>query len=144
MRKYAEVILDTAGNVVNGASVTVYLIGTTTKAALYSDEGVTQITNPVTSSSNGRFSFYVADGEYDLKVSGSNLTTYTVLDVQIVDTYAHISATDPHTQYAFLAGRSGGQKLIGGTAATDILKLQGTSGNGDPASPAIQLLVGNN
>ena len=45
---------------------------------------------------------------------------------------------------AFLAGRAGGQKLIGGTTATDSLKLQGTSGNGDPASPAIQLLVGNN
>ena len=96
MRKHAGVILDTAGNVVNSASVTVYLTGTTTKATLYSNEGVTQITNPVTSDTNGRFSFYVADGKYDLKVSGSNLTTYTISDVQIVDTYAHISAKDPH------------------------------------------------
>ena len=34
--------------------------------------------------------------------------------------------------------------LIGGTAVTDILKLQGTSGNGTLTSPAIQLLTGNN
>jgi len=50
---------------------------------------------------------------------------------------------DDHTQYAFLAGRAGGQTLIGGTAVADILKLQGTSGNGTLTSPAIQLLVGN-
>ena len=99
MRKYAGVILDTAGNVSEGASITVYLTGTTTKATLYLDEGVTQITNPVTSDTNGRFSFYVADGEYNFKVSGSNITTYTISDIQIVDAYAHISATDPHTQY---------------------------------------------
>jgi len=41
-------------------------------------------------------------------------------------------------------GETGGQTLIGGTAATDILKLQGTSGDGTLTSPAIQLLVGNN
>lgn len=46
--------------------------------------------------------------------------------------------------YARLAGSAGGQTLIGGTGVTDILKLQGTSGNGTLTSPAIQLLVGNN
>ena len=51
---------------------------------------------------------------------------------------------DDHTQYALLAGRAGGQTLIGGSGVTDILKLQGTSGNGTAASPAIQMLVGNN
>jgi hypothetical protein len=35
-------------------------------------------------------------------------------------------------------------KVIGGTAITDILKLQGTTGNGTATSPAIQFLVGNN
>jgi len=34
--------------------------------------------------------------------------------------------------------------IIGGTDVTDILKLQGTSGNGTLTSPAIQALVGNN
>ena len=45
--------------------------------------------------------------------------------------------------YTLLAGRAGGTLLIGGTAVADILKLQGTSGNGTLTSPAIQLLVGN-
>ncbi len=34
---------------------------------------------------------------------------------------------DDHTQYALLAGRSGGQALIGGTAASNSLNLQSTS-----------------
>lgn len=41
-------------------------------------------------------------------------------------------------------GRLGGQTLIGGTAATDALKLQGTSGTGTAASPAVQILTGTN
>lgn len=36
-------------------------------------------------------------------------------------------ADDDHTQYALLAGRSGGQSLIGGTAASNNLNLQSTS-----------------
>ena len=47
-------------------------------------------------------------------------------------------------KYLVKAGLSGGQTAIGGTAVTDILKLQGTSGNGTLTSPAIQALVGNN
>ena len=47
-------------------------------------------------------------------------------------TIAHASLTglttgDPHTQYALLAGRSGGQSFSGGTAANDDLTLQGTT-----------------
>jgi hypothetical protein len=34
---------------------------------------------------------------------------------------------DDHTQYALLAGRSGGQTLKGGTAASDVLTLQSTN-----------------
>lgn len=47
-------------------------------------------------------------------------------------TYAHGSLTglttgDSHTQYTLLAGRSGGQTLVGGTAAGDDLTLNSTS-----------------
>ncbi|MDD5397322.1 MAG: hypothetical protein PHW24_04715, partial [Candidatus Moranbacteria bacterium] len=46
--------------------------------------------------------------------------------------------------FALLAGRAGGQTLIGGSAVADALKLQGTSGSGTATAPAIQALVGNN
>lgn len=38
-----------------------------------------------------------------------------------------LTSGDPHTQYALLAGRSGGQSLIGGTGASEGLNLQSTS-----------------
>ncbi len=85
MRKYFGTVIDTAGNVIASASVTVYTQNTTTKATLYSDDGSTLITNPVTSDSKGGYSFYVTDGIYDLTVSGSNLTSYTIEDVTIRD-----------------------------------------------------------
>lgn len=50
---------------------------------------------------------------------------------------------DDHTQYALLAGRSGGQTLIGGTAAADSLLLQATAGVG-AGSETIRLHFGSN
>lgn len=38
-----------------------------------------------------------------------------------------LTTGDSHTQYAFLAGRSGGQYLYGGTAANDDITIEGTS-----------------
>ena len=75
-------------------------------------------------------------------LTNKTLTTPTVADFTNAQhahtdaasggTIAHSSLTglttgDPHTQYALLAGRSGGQSLSGGTAANDDLTLQGTT-----------------
>ena len=53
--------------------------------------------------------------------------------------------TIPATGTAVIAGGvAGGQTVIGGSAVTDTLNLQGTSGNGTLTSAAINLKVGNN
>lgn len=52
-------------------------------------------------------------------------------------------STDDHTQYGLLAGRTGGQTFIGGTAPTDDLILRATSGVGTAGS-LISFQVGNN
>lgn len=58
--------------------------------------------------------------------------------------YATITTSSARKNFLMNSlGLSGGQTLIGGTAVTDILKIQGTSGNGTLTSPAIQSLVGN-
>lgn len=51
--------------------------------------------------------------------------------------------TDFLSQYALLAGRSGGQTIIGGTAVADFLSLQATAGIG-AGSEYIKFLLGNN
>ena len=46
--------------------------------------------------------------------------------------------------FATLAGKSGGQTLIGGPGVTDKIVLQGTSGDGTIAATALEVKVGNN
>ena len=59
-----------------------------------------------------------------LTTNGSNVPALTAL------------SADTFTQYALLAGRSGGQTLIGGTAANNTLTIQGTSASGNTATNA--------
>lgn len=52
---------------VDGVTVSVFLTGTTTLATIYSDANcATTTTNPLTSDTNGAFTFYATDGIYDL------------------------------------------------------------------------------
>lgn len=85
MRRYHNVVIDSAGNPVNGATVTVKIAGTSNNASLFSDEGITSLANPVTTDSLGRFAFYVADGDYDLAIVKSGVINITVTDVTIAD-----------------------------------------------------------
>jgi hypothetical protein len=59
-----------------------------------------------------------ATNTVDLSVDPSNID-HSLLE--------NLTTGDPHTQYAYLNGRSGGQTLIGGTDSGDNLTLKGTS-----------------
>lgn len=86
MQKYVNSVAATVtGMVVAGASVQVNLHGTTTPATIYSDNGVTQTANPLTTDVNGSFSFYAADGHYDLAITGPNILPVSVDDILLVD-----------------------------------------------------------
>lgn len=68
MENYTEVLRDQYGRAIGGATVVVYQAGTQTPATLYSDNGVTQTTNPlVTEMLTGQFNFYAANGVYDIQ-----------------------------------------------------------------------------
>ncbi len=85
MQRYEDYVADLRGNAKAGASVYVYAAGTTTASTIYSDDGVTAATNPLTTDSRGMFYFHAADGLYDLLVTGEGFTDYTVEDVQLFD-----------------------------------------------------------
>ena len=56
-----------------------------------------------------------------------------------------LTTGDPHTQYALLAGRSGGQTLFGGTVANNPLSLRANSATGNSANTdAIRFGVSDN
>ena len=117
MKKTQGAVFDRRVGAVSSVSVTVYNQGTTNKPTIYSDNGITPQANPFQTDSLGRWAFYVADGRYDIEFSGSSISTYKLEDILVSDS----------AQYALLAGRSGGQTLIGGTEAGDDLYLKSTS-----------------
>lgn len=80
---------------VSGATVTVYLASDeTTVATIYSDDGSTSTSNPLTTDSSGLYSFWIADGRYSIKVTGTNLTTTWLHDIEIADVTERTAAAD--------------------------------------------------
>lgn len=70
-----------------GCTVTVYRAGTTQLALIYSDNSSTVKANPFTSStSDASWFFYADNGHYDVKFSGTGITTqFTVGDFVLTD-----------------------------------------------------------
>lgn len=58
-----------------GCTVTVYLTGTTTVASIYTTSTLTPKANPFTADSEGYFEFYLYPGTYDIRFSGTGITT---------------------------------------------------------------------
>lgn len=117
MQKFQDVILDQYGNVVQNASITVYNTGTAVKPTIYSDNGITITTNPVTTDSLGRYYFYAPAGRYDLAISGSKIVSYTETDVLLQDSTADLANTSTTTLGDYLVGV---QRTATGTTATNL------------------------
>lgn len=66
-------------------TVTVYAHGTTTLSTIFSDAaGAVPLSNPFTSTSNAAVFFCAADARYDVKYSGTTITTaFTISDIHL-------------------------------------------------------------
>lgn len=122
MRKFVESVIDTSGNCIASASIQVNVTGGAA-ATIYSDDGVTPKANPTTADANGRFSFYVADGRYDLVISGSGLTTYTLSDVEVSDAVGTSSSADSNYKVNKI-------QVGDGAAAIPSIAFQSATGTG--------------
>ena len=85
MQCHYNTVIDSSGNAINGAAVSVYKTDLVTLATIYSDDGVTVTANPIICDSLGRFSFYAGNGKYALKISGAGITTYWIKGVCLFD-----------------------------------------------------------
>src|SRR5262245_39334764 len=71
-------IVDTAGNVLPSAGVSVTDVVSGARVRPYSDEGVTGIGNPITADSNGFVQFYCKAGVYEIiATKGANTRTWS-------------------------------------------------------------------
>jgi hypothetical protein len=95
--KFEGVYRDGAGNVVKSGTVTIYLAGTTTAANVYKTATSTTAVNSLTTSSVGKYTFYVDRFEYDaeqtfkivLSKTGYTSATYdnVAVDNPVIKTY---------------------------------------------------------
>jgi len=99
-QRWFKTVRDQQGNAINGASCTVYGVGTSTLATVYDpnsdDASPSPQANPFTTTSNGRFGFMAADGEYDVQISGGNGATQqyrVMLNSAGATIYADLAAT---------------------------------------------------
>ena len=83
--RYNDSVTTLRGDAVGGASVYVYAANTTTPVDIYSgpNTGYPETSNPITTDGYGRYHFYAPAGTYDIRITGANLTTYTIEDVRI-------------------------------------------------------------
>ena len=94
---YQNMIIDVSTGEGKQATITVYDAGTLNISTIYSDSTGTPLANPFSTDANGRFNFYADPGEYDIKVSGVGITTYTIEDVTIVGPSTYLVGSNPQS-----------------------------------------------
>lgn len=148
MERYQNIVANSnTGLPVNGAQVYVLDYGTSTQASIYSDNGITLVTQPLRTDSLGSFFFYAANGHYTLTVYTNGVLVATIPDVLLQDAQDNlvvditggtinattVGATTPSTGAFTAAAISGGTidgATIGGTtpAVGSFTTLNSTAG----------------
>lgn len=113
MKQYIDTLQDVQGNALVGATVLVqnYLGGG--NASIFSDNGLTPIaTSTVVTGSDGQFSFFVADGDYNLVMSKNSTVFKTQSPVSIFDGTPQITYADTGSVNAYATSNSTMEKAL--------------------------------
>jgi len=97
MQSYQNVAQDPFGNAIPNVTVTVKLAGTATIASIFSDNGVTPLSNPFTNTADGSFRFYAASGRYDVTLAKTGFTFVAVdlSDIVLNDAADNVGIVTP-------------------------------------------------
>lgn len=141
---YKGVCKDGAGNIIDSATVSVYLYGTTTAASIYTTLAGATAVNSVTSSTDGTFEFWVSRFDYDreqcfdivIAKTGFTSTTWSNVDVSsvVLGTYTISADTTVTTNLGYIpkgvlySVASGKTLTISGTFDCGLYKIFAGSG----------------
>lgn len=102
-------------------TITIYNAGTLILSTIYSNSSGTPKSNPFTSDSNGYYFFYADNGVYDIKFSGTGITTpFTITDISISNGAVGTVGGD-------LSGTLPNPSVVTGVNANNILRLNSLS-----------------
>ena len=102
---YFNAVLTQEGKPIQ-ATIYVYLAGTTTLATIYADpDGTTQKDNPFLTDQYGRFQFFADVGQYDIKITGEGIQSFTINNVGLTNVSQFTQLADTPDSYAGQAGK---------------------------------------
>jgi hypothetical protein len=113
MRQYIDTLQDVQGNALVGASILVqnYIGGA--NASIFSDNGLTPIlTSTVATGADGQFSFFAADGNYNLVMSKNATIFKTQSPVVLFDGAAQLTFSDTGAANAYAVSNSDLEKAL--------------------------------
>lgn len=84
MERYSNDVTDRRGNAISGSQVTIKTAAGAT-ATIYSDDGVTTATNPLTTSADGEYTFFAENGKYTITTVSEGYGTEVVDNVVLYD-----------------------------------------------------------
>jgi hypothetical protein len=114
MQRFFDVVQDRSGNAIPDALVYVYASGGGL-ATLYSNNGVTITSNPVTTNLDGEYGFYAANGTYSLTITATGYASDSRPGVVLFDPTDSGFVTPPFT---VAQGGTGGTSA--GTARSNL------------------------
>ena len=125
MQRHEDIVLNQIGTPIPGVTITVRVQNATpgsgALATIYSDDGTTVISgSAVTTDTFGRFFFFAPDGKYDLTVTGTGITTYTLADVEIADVTERFSSDNPWVVDTQTVGKWNDVRVVDGAKFTTI------------------------
>lgn len=136
MQSHRNSVLSRSMAVVPGATISIYDAGTSNLSTIYSDNGVTAASNPLTSDADGEFEFWAADGRYDVTTTYSGQTDS--YEIVLFDPIGGGSTTDisigPTATPALYLDVSANHLQIGKNLTTEQATIElgrGRTGNGN-------------
>lgn len=145
MRQYIDTLQDVNGNALVGASVLVQNFIGGANASIFSDNGLTPIvTATVAAGADGQFSFYAADGDYNLVMSKNATIFKTQSPVTLFDGTPQLTYTDTGAVNAYATANSALEKALRPGLRTSFKAVNTNTGastyqyNGLAVKPLIQ------
>jgi hypothetical protein len=123
VERYFDIATDRRGNSISGAIVTIKTPAGA-NATIYSDNGVTTTSNPITTDADGKYTFFAKNGKYTIQIVAEGYGSVTKDNIVLYDPIdAQMNVNDITTTVYTLSASDIGQWLDFNNSTTAVVTL---------------------